>query len=573
MGTGPESGINYTAILNALNEALSAPITLMQAQETPLNNQLSAWQSIGSDISALSSSASALGQPSLFQSYKATSSNTSVATATASSSAISGTYNFTVNQLAQASEIASQGIAATSTTVGTGTFGITINGTLTNVSVTSSNDTLSGLAQAINNAGAGVSAAVISDGSSNNPYRLVLTSNTTGTNSAISITNGLSGGTASLNFNSTAINPTYWNGTPSSGDTIPTAAGTYTGTASQTYTFKVGGTGTVGSNAITINWTNSSNQSGSFTIPSSETGTTSYYIDGSGSSNSTNSGIELSVTAGQTLTAGDSFSLDAFNPTMQTAQNAIIDYGNTYIQSQTDTVTNAIPGVTLNLLSAGSTTLTVGIDTQTIDNAVNNFISAYNKVIGDVSAQNTVTSSGSGNTKNSSLGPLGGNFALSSLVNSLYGFMGSEAPTLSGAAGLSSTYGITSNSNGSGQLQLNTSTLNNMLATNPQQVQQFFSALVNGSSTANGVSMAGGMTSFLKTYTNPANGIIQFNEQEINTEITNMNNKISLQQALVQDQMGIYTKEFSNLESYIGQMQTTNTSMTNSIKQMIASGA
>jgi flagellar capping protein FliD len=575
MGTGPESGINYTSILNALDQALSAPITLMQAQETPLNNQLSAWQSIGSDISALNSSASALGQPSLFQTYTAASSNTSVATATASSSAIPGAYNFTVNQLAKASEVASQGIAATSTTVGTGTFGITVNGTLTNVSVTSSNDTLSGLAQAINNAGAGVSAAVISDGSSNNPYRLVLTSNTTGTNSAITINNTLSGGTASLNFNSTAINPTYWNGTPSSGDTIPTAAGTYTGTASQTYTFTVGGTGTqtVGINAITINWTNSSGQNGSFTVPSSETGTTSYYIDGSGSSNSTNSGIELSVTAGQTLTAGDSFSLDAFNPTMQTAQNAVVDYGNTYIQSQTNTVTNAIPGVTLNLLSTGSDTLTVGINTQAIDGAVNSFISAYNKVISDVSAQNTVTSSGSGNTKNSSLGPLGGNIALSSLVNSLYGFMGSEAPTLSGDAGLPSTYGITSNSNGSGQLQLNTSTLNNMLVTNPQQVQQFFSALVNGSSTADGTSMPGGMTSFLNTYTNPANGIIQFNEQEINTEITSMNNQISLQQALVQDQMGMYTKEFSSLESYIGQMQTTNSTMSNSIKQMLASGA
>ena len=575
MGTGPESGINYTSILNALDQALSAPITLMQAQETPLNNQLSAWQSIGSDISALNSSASALGQPSLFQTYTAASSNTSVATATASSSAIPGAYNFTVNQLAKASEVASQGIAATSTTVGTGTFGITVNGTLTNVSVTSSNDTLSGLAQAINNAGAGVSAAVISDGSSNNPYRLVLTSNTTGTNSAITINNTLSGGTASLNFNSTAINPTYWNGTPSSGDTIPTAAGTYTGTASQTYTFTVGGTGTqtVGINAITINWTNSSGQNGSFTVPSSETGTTSYYIDGSGSSNSTNSGIELSVTAGQTLTAGDSFSLDAFNPTMQTAQNAVVDYGNTYIQSQTNTVTNAIPGVTLNLLSTGSDTLTVGINTQAIDGAVNSFISAYNKVISDVSAQNTVTSSGSGNTKNSSLGPLGGNIALSSLVNSLYGFMGSEAPTLSGDAGLPSTYGITSNSNGSGQLQLNTSTLNNMLVTNPQQVQQFFSALVNGSSTADGTSMPGGMTSFLNTYTNPANGTIQFNEQEINTEITSMNNQISLQQALVQDQMGMYTKEFSSLESYIGQMQTTNSTMSNSIKQMIASGA
>ena len=414
MGTGPESGINYTAILNALNEALSAPITMMQAQETPLNNQLSAWQSIGSDISALSSSASALGLPSLFQSYTAASSDTSVATVQTSSSAIPGTYYLSVTALATQGVIASQGVAATSTAVGTGTFSITVNGTQTNINISSSNDTLAGLVQAINNSSsaAGVTASIINNGSSPDPYQLVITANNTGTNYAPSVTDNLSGGTA-LTFSTT-----------------------------------------------------------------------------------------------------------------QTAQNAALSFEGINIASQSNTVKNVIPGVTLSLGSTGSTTITVGLDTQTIDNAVNSFISAYNKVISDVSAQNTVTSSGSGNTKNSSLGPLGGNFALSSLVNSLYGFMGSEAPTLSGAAGLPSTYGITSNSNGSGQLQLNTSTLNNMLATNPQQVQQFFSALVNGSSTADGVSMAGGMTSFLKTYTNPANGIVQFNEQEINTEITNMNNKI-----------------------------------------------
>ncbi|MHB1696707.1 MAG: flagellar filament capping protein FliD [bacterium] len=573
LGTGPSSGINYTTILNALNQSLSEPITLMQQQETPLNNQLSVWKTISSDVSALNSAAAALGQPSLFQTYTANSSNTSVATATASSSAIPGTYNFSVNQLAQASEIASQGIASTSTAVGngTGTFGITVNGTTTNVALNSTTGyTLQDLAQAINNAGAGVSAAIINDGSSNNPYRLVLTSNTTGTNGAITITNTLSGGTANLNLNTSTINPAYWNGTPSSGDTIPTVAGTYTGTASQTYTFTVGGTGTqtVGTNAITINWTNSSGQNGSFTVPSSETGTTSYYIDGSGSSNSTNSGIELSVTAGQTLTAGDSFSSDAFNPTMQTAQNAIIDYGNTYIQSQTNTVTNAIPGVTLSLLSTGSTSLSVGIDTQTIDNAVNSFISAYNQVVSDVATQNKITSSGSGNTKNESLGPLGGNAALSNLVNTLYGFADSEAPTLTGSNGLPSTYGITSNSSGSGQLSLNTATLNSMLTSNPQQTQQFFSALVNGSSSADGVSMPGGLTNFLNTYTNPANGVIQFSEAQINAHLTNMNNQISLQQTLVQEQMGMYTKEFSNLESYIGQMQTTNSNLTDSIKQL-----
>ena len=464
MGTGPESGINYTAILNALDKALSAPITMMKAQETPLNNQLSAWQAIGSDISTLSSSAAALGQPSLFQSYTAISSDTSVATAQASSSAIPGTYNVTVSSLATAGVIASQGVAATSTAVAssstTGTFNITVNGTTTDVALNSTTGyTLADLAQAINNANAGVTASIINNGATSDPYQLVLTSNNTGTNYAPSVTDNLTGGT-SLNFT-----------------------------------------------------------------------------------------------------------------TYQSAANAKLSYEGISISSQSNTVKNVIPGVTLNLASTGSTTITVGLDTQTIDNAVSSFISAYNKVIGDVSAQNTVTSSGSGNTKSETLGPLGGNVSLNNLVNNLYSFIGSEAPGLSGNAGLASTYGITQSSSGSGKLQLNTTELNNMLTSDPQQVQQFFSALVNGSPTADGASQPGGMTNFLNTYTNPANGIVQFSEQDINDQITAMNNQISLQQSLVQDQMGMYTKQFSSLESYIGQMQTTNSALTSSIKQMIAQGA
>jgi Flagellar hook-associated protein 2 C-terminus. len=75
--------------------------------------------------------------------------------------------------------------------------------------------------------------------------------------------------------------------------------------------------------------------------------------------------------------------------------------------------------------------------------------------------------------------------------------MGSEAPGMTGSSGLASTYGITENADGSGQLKLNTTTLNSMLTSDPQQVQQFFSALANGSPTADGVSEKGGMTNFL----------------------------------------------------------------------------
>ncbi len=566
MGTGPASGINYSQILAALQQYLSQPITVLQTQEGVYNNQLSAWQTIGTDLTNLNNAAQALASPSLMQNYTATSSNTGVATATASSSALPGTYSFTVNQLAQANEIGSQGVASTSTTVagsGTGTFNITINGTTTNVTLNSTTGyTLADLAQAINNANAGVSAAIINDGSANDPYRLVLTSNNTGTNGAISITNNLSGGSVNLNFNSTTINPTYWVNQAVSTDALPADTGTYTGTQTQTYTFTAQGSGTVGTNAITYDWTNSSGQSGSFTVPSTETGTTSYYIDGSTSSNSTNSGIELTFTAGQTVSSGDKFSLDAFNPQMVAAQNAVINYGNDYITSQSNTVTNAIPGVTLSLAGTGSASVTVALNSSAINSDVSSFISSYNQLISDINSQLQY------NTQTKSSGPLGGSATLETLKNSLMSFMAAEAPGLTGNNGLASTYGITADPSGSGKLQFSSSTLDSLLTSSPAQARQYFSSLFDGSPTANGVAQAGGMITYLNGYTNSANGIIQYKEAGINSNITNLNNQISLEQSMVQQQMGVYTQEFSQLESYIGQMNTTNQALTSSIAQL-----
>ncbi len=566
MGTGPASGINYSQILAALQQYLSQPITVLQTQEGVYNNQLSAWQTIGTDLTNLNNAAQALASPSLLQNYTATSSNTGVATATASPTALPGTYSFTVNQLAQANETGSQGVASTSTTVagsGTGTFNITVNGTTTDVTLNSTTGyTLADLAQAINNANAGVSAAIINDGSANDPYRLVLTSNNTGTNNAISVTNNLSGGSVNLNLNSTTINPTYWVNQAVSTDALPSDTGTYTGTQTQTYTFTAQNSGTVGTNAITYDWTNPAGQSGSFTVPSTETGTTSYYIDGGASSNSTNSGIELTFTAGQTVSSGDKFSLDAFNPQMVAAQNAVINYGNDYITSQSNTVTNAIPGVTLSLAGTGSASVTVALNSSAINSDVSSFISSYNQLISDINSQLQY------NTQTKSSGPLGGSATLMTLKSSLMSFMGSVAPGLTGNNGLASTYGITADPSGSGKLQFSSSTLDSLLTSSPAQAQQYFSSLFDGTPTANGVAQAGGMITYLNSYTNQANGIIQYKKAGINSNITNLNNQISLEQSMVQQQMGVYTQEFSQLESYIGQMNTTNQALTSSIAQL-----
>ena len=130
--------------------------------------------------------------------------------ATASSIAKPGNYSLTVGQLAQAQNLAATGQASATTAIGSGAsttltfdFGTISGGTLTNgtysgasfassgsgtksITIDSSNNTLSGIRDAINAANIGVSASIINDGSAS-PYRLVLTSNNTGAASSMKI--------------------------------------------------------------------------------------------------------------------------------------------------------------------------------------------------------------------------------------------------------------------------------------------------------------------------------------------------------------------------------------------------
>ena len=84
--------------------------------------------------------------------------------------------------------------------------------------------------------------------------------------------------------------------------------------------------------------------------------------------------------------------------------------------STTNTFAGAIPGVTLNLLAAIGTVpvqVSVGPDVTQATQAINNFVSAYNAVIGDINQQFTVDPS------TNSEGPLGGDNSLRLLQSSL----------------------------------------------------------------------------------------------------------------------------------------------------------
>lgn len=109
-------------------------------------------------------------------------------TAATTSKAEAGTYTLQVTQLAQAQSLTTDGVASKTTALGTGTLTLQV-GTADAVTITldSTNNTLEGIRTAINASGAGVTASIANDGS-DTPYRLVLTSDSTGTESAMTVT-------------------------------------------------------------------------------------------------------------------------------------------------------------------------------------------------------------------------------------------------------------------------------------------------------------------------------------------------------------------------------------------------
>ncbi len=192
--TGIGSGLNISAIVSTLTTAYgSAQQTQLTNQANTLDAQVSAFGTFTSALDALQSTLSALETPSQLAGYDATVADASVATATANSDAVGGTYTLSVQNLATSQTLTSAPVASSSAIIGNGTLNISVGGASVSVNIDSSNNTLSGIAAAINGAtnNPGVSASIIT---SSDGARLVLSGDTTGAGNAIKVTETDSGG-------------------------------------------------------------------------------------------------------------------------------------------------------------------------------------------------------------------------------------------------------------------------------------------------------------------------------------------------------------------------------------------
>jgi flagellar hook-associated protein 2 len=196
--TGIGSGLNIGAIVSSLTTAYgAAQTTQLTNQANTLDAQVSAYGTFTAALDTLKLALPALEDPSQLAGFAATVADKNIASATTSSNAVAGTYSLQVNGLATAATATSAPLSS-SAPVGTGTLTILVGGASTAISIDTTNNTLAGIASAINSApnNPGVSASVITtkDGS-----RLVLTGTQTGVANQITVTpSGGDGGLATL---------------------------------------------------------------------------------------------------------------------------------------------------------------------------------------------------------------------------------------------------------------------------------------------------------------------------------------------------------------------------------------
>jgi flagellar hook-associated protein 2 len=443
------SVIDVSALVSELVAAAQAPQqALITAQTNTVTANISALGTLQSALSTFQSSLTALSTPTAFNSQQASSSNESVFTATAGSGAVTGNYSVGVTNLASAQQLLSGAIADSGTaTVGTGTLSISLGGSSFSVAIDGTDDTLDGIAAAINSANdnPGVSAAVIqgTDGA-----HLVLSSDLTGA-----------------------------------------------------------------ANTITVTETDAGNALAALTYG---TGNTTHYA--------------------QEAEAEDaSFSI------------AGVPY-----TSASNTVSDALSGVTLTLTGTTATnataTLSVANDTSGVETNINNFVSAYNTL------QSTLSSLGSYDATTNTAGAMQGNPILentqSQIQQALYSTVGTS--TYNTLASI----GITTNSDGS--LSVNSSTLESALATDFSAVSQLFSgtggvAAQLNSQITSALSSSGSITNYSQTLVSQENAL------------TTQTNTLDAQMSALTASL---TQQYSALNVLLSSLQTTSAALSQSLSSL-----
>ena len=232
------------------------------------------------------------------------------------------------------------------------------------------------------------------------------------------------------------------------------------------------------------------------------------------------------------------------------AQNAKLKVDGVSVERTGNTISDLVTGVKLSLV--GTSTMSVGLTsttpTEALSGAVNDFVSAYNEVIGILKEQTDSVN-----------GALKSNPAASALLTSLRGMTLTKLVP-NAATGTPTTLaeiGVGTARNGT--LTLNAAALAKALSSSPQAVESMFAYSADAKS---------GLSSILTSLTTEATNT-RYGLGASTSSYTAARSKVTADQGSVSDQKAAMstrlTAQFSNMQSAVSAYKSTQTFLTNQI--------
>ena len=572
---GVGSGIDIDSIVTALVNAEKAPKTLqLDRLEKTTTSRFSALGTLKGSLSALQTSIQGLNKSSIFDSRTASSTSTSVLTAKASTSAIAGKYSVQVQQLASGSKVGLQSVASSSAKFNSGTLTISAGSSSFEVDVTAANNTLAGLRDSINAEGksAGISATIVSDSSGS---RLVLSSGKTGEGNDIKVVaseDGVTSGTVALTTQAFQ---------PSVSLKLPNIAG---GALS---TFQ-GGDIAISSGSVNLNVTipdgftledvrdliniNGNPQGISAAIESDSSGARLVLSSSNGSSLTstvTSSGGSVGSNALTALAPASDAVATATGPNSSTgaagiitqAKSAVLFVDGLKVVSDSNSVTTAVEGVTLSLVSAQSATdiaagktidITVGTDKAAVKGNLQKFVDAYNSMMTTIGQLTAVVPVGEDDAPVT--GALVGDVTARGLVAGLR----AELVKMSsdGSIKALAQLGITTQKDGT--LKIDDTVLSSALDNNFDQVAEYL---------AGDKGLMGRLESNVNDYLK-TNGVLDQRTKALQSTLTNIDDQREALDLRIEKLQERLVAQYTAMDQLVASLKKTSESLTNQLASL-----
>lgn len=467
-GVGLISGLNFTDIISQLSAVNSRPIGFLRNDQAKLAARQNALQLINQKLLDFDGSLNTLTDASQFSGRTINNPEFTKLAATVDRTGAIGSFTIDIKQLAEAERRASQGIADTDETAiasGSGKFTIKVGeGEAIDINVTGTT-TLAQIRDAINaNTDIDVRASIINDGSATEAFRLVLTSKTSGEASKIEIVQN----DTSLDFTNKTIESAAASDDNQFDGTVA-SSGTYTGAGTRNIVVKVTTAGALGVAQFAVS------TDGGLTFGADNEFTTS----ASPQDISGGEGVLIAFAAGTAdFAAGDTFSIDAFDPLIKAAQDALVQIDGIQVRRTTNTIEDALDGITITAkqVTDEPVTITTAETTGNVEASIKKMVKSYNEL------KDLIKKLAGFEAETETRGPLFGDAGVRSIRSSLQAIVTS---TITGAGEFNSLGKIGVSFDADGRLSVDSTKLKEALEEDTGSVTRLFARV--GTSTSSGI--------------------------------------------------------------------------------------